>query len=761
MRKCKPISTFNVAEYRKPEIELNVAFGKDQLEAGEQVRAEAEAKYYFGSPAGDVDVQWYLYEQPTYFNLPGYQTGVIEDDWLIPSWARQGNFGRTLENGTTSTNPDGTLGLTFPDIPDSDAPRTLTLELTLQDESGFPVSARDELTVHPADFYIGLRPDQWVGQSGKAIGFDVFTADWETNASPSKALQAEFKSVRWERKNPPREAVYDIPTYKPVYTLVSSSNLSTARDGRARLSFTPEEPGTYLLDVFGGGARTQILLWVTGGQFAAWPSLINDQIKMTADQESYQPGQTAKVFIPNPFGERVKALVTVERGKVMSAEILDLNASGTTYSLDLTDEYAPNVYLAATLLGPDNQFRQGYADLEVEPVAQELQVELTAEPEINEPRGELTLHLRVTDSAGQPVDGEFSLAVIDKAVLALADPNSPDILPAYYGKQSLGISTGLSLAAYSGRYVVQPGGRGGGGGEGIVPVREEFPDTAFWNPSFITDSNGMGQVTITLPDSLTTWFIETRGLTLDTRVGQAATEVVTTKPLLIRPVTPRFLVAGDHVELAAIVHNNTGANLEATASLDATGFALDEPGEASQTVEVPANSRAQVTWWGTAVGDAEQADLVFAVSGNSGGRNLSDAAKPALGSLPVYAYVAPQTFVTAGMLIDGGERQEIISLPRTFSPTGGSLDVEMSPSLAASLLKSLEALPIPSCTCNNEAVLSYFLPNLETQRALQASGVEDPILKERLDKSLADGITALIRNQNSRRRMELDPRGVT
>jgi uncharacterized protein YfaS (alpha-2-macroglobulin family) len=260
----------------------------------------------------------------------------------------------------------------------------------------------------------------------------------------------------------------------------------------------------------------------------------------------------------------------------------------------------------------------------------------------------------------------------------------------------------------------------------VIPVREEFPDTAFWNPSFITDSNGMGQVTLTLPDSLTTWFIETRGLTLDTRVGQAQTEVVTTKPLLVRPVTPRFLVAGDHVQLAAIVHNNAGAALEATVSLDVTGFTLDDPAGASQTVEVPANGRAQVTWWGTATGDVEQAELVFAASGRSGARTLSDAAKPALGALPIYAYVTPQTFVTAGMLIDGGERQEIISLPRSFSPTGGGLDVEMSPSLAASLLNSLEALPTPSCTCNNEAVLSYFLPNLETQRALLASGIDDP-----------------------------------
>ena len=274
--------------------------------------------------------------------------------------------------------------------------------------------------------------------------------------------------------------------------------------------------------------------------------------------------------------------------------VLTLGTSGSTYSLNLTHEHAPNVYVAATLLGPDNQFRLGYVTLEVEPSAQELQVELTAEPEINEPRGEMTLQVRVTDSGGAPVQGEFSLAVVDKAVLALADPNSQDILPAFYGMQSLGIATGLSLANYTGRYVLLPGGRGGGGGEGLTCLREEFPDTAYWNPSFVTDANGTGQVTLTLPDNLTTWFIETRGLTLDTRVGQAATEVVTTKPLLIRPVTPRFLVAGDHVELAAIVHNNTAQTWKRPHPWMRPAF-IDEPGEpTSHIVEVPANGRARV-----------------------------------------------------------------------------------------------------------------------------------------------------------------------
>lgn len=748
---------FDVAEYRKPEIELEVAFEAGQAKTGEPLKAASKALYYFGAPAGDVAVEWNLYERTDWFDLPGYQTGLVEDGWLSPFWAGEGDFGLSLKSGQARTAPDGSLSLeeALKDIPASESPRTLTLEMTARDESGYPVSAHAEIYLHPADFYIGLRPDQWVGQSGVALGFEVLTADWEKQASPSRELLAEFKRVEWQRKDPPTELPYAFPTFEPVYTLAGSSALTTGLDGIARLSFTPSQAGAYLLDVSSQGslARTQALVWVGGGQNAAWPDLANDLLRLSPDQPTYQPGQTAKVFIPNPFGKRVPALVTVERGKVWKAETIMLGDTGSIYSLPLTEAEAPNVYLSATLLAPpgasplDNRFRQGYTMIKVEPLAQQLSVELTAEPEVNEPRGEMLLHLLVTDHAGEPVQGEFSLSMVDKAVLALADSNATDILSAFYGEQALGVNTGLSLAAYSGRFVFLPPGLGGGGDGGLAVVREQFPDTAYWNPTFVTDANGMGQVKLTLPDNLTTWFLEARGLTLDTRVGQAQTEVVTTKPLLVRPVTPRFLVAGDHVELAAILHNNTGNNLQATARLEGSGFTLDDPGQAEQIVNLSANSRARVTWWGVA-GGATEADLTFSVTSNHSRSVFQDAARPASGTLPIRAYVAPQSFVTAGMLADAGARQETIYLPRTFSPAGGGLEVEMAPSLAATLLNGLEALPSPSCACNSQEVLSYLLPNLETYRAFQASGMESPDLQARFDQSLRESLDALVSNQN-------------
>jgi alpha-2-macroglobulin len=147
-------------------------------------------------------------------------------------------------------------------------------------------------------------------------------------------------------------------------------------------------------------------------------------------------------------------------------------------------------------------------------------------------------------------------------------------------------------------------------------------------------------------------------------------------------------------------------------------------------------------WWGTVL-EADSANLVFsAVSGS-----LQDAARPEAGSIPILRYSFPQTFSTSGTLDGGSERLELVSLPQSFEPYGGKLDIEMSPSLGAALLNGLSALerfPYES----NEQTLSRFLPNLETYRALQTFGIQSPELQTRLERNLEQGLSRLIARQN-------------
>ncbi len=482
-----------------------------------------------------------------------------------------------------------------------------------------------------------------------------------------------------------------------------------------------------------------------------WPNLPNQRLRLVADKAAYLPGETASIFVPNPFNSASQALVTVERSTVLRYDLVQVEAGGSTLQMPLGPEDAPNVYYSVILLGQDDggqsAYRVGYLNLSVSPAERVFNVALTSQPQRAGPGDNVTFELQVSDAAGQPVQGEFSLAVVDKAALALADPNAPDIVPAFYAEQPLGVRTGMALAAYARRTDQTPGiGGGGGDGAGVQVVRENFPDTAVWMADILTDAEGRAVVSAALPDSLTTWQVLVRGVTADTRVGQAESEIVTSKDLLVRPVTPRFLVVGDHAQMAAVVQNNTAVPLQATVSLQSNGFALDDPSLVSQTVNVEAGGRARLEWWGV-VQDVPQADMVFSATAQDGGVTYQDSARPALGRLPVLRYTSPQTFRTAGILDEGGELLELVSLPRSYDASGGSLRLELSSSLAGAALTALDVLEEAPYECT-EQTLSRFLPNLETYRVMQAAGIDNPDLQARLERTLQDGLAHLQARQN-------------
>lgn len=756
---------FQVANYRKPEINLSVNFPSGQVQAGDKLSAAINARYFFDAPGGNLPLHWALYANRLDFNLPGYQVGPEDTSWLeafrMPGFGS--GLGDLISEGDANTSADGTLALDLGKASSSAEPKNYrqryTLEVTLTDESGLPVTTRSTILVHPEKFYIGARPDAWVIDAGKQIGFDIQTVDWDQKPSGNLSLRADFQKVIFVRSDPAPNDPFQMPKFTPQYTSVGSTDFSTSADGQARLAFTPPEPGTYMLDVFdpslpqGQGTRTQILLWVSGPGQAIWPNLPNSRLRVTSDRDSYQPGDTAQVFIPNPFGSDVVALLTVERSIIISHQILKIGPQGYNLVLPLTKDDAPNIILSLTMLGRDSggtpDFRQSYINLPVKPVEQELKVTLLSKPERAGPGDEVQFEIQVSDSAGNPVQGEFSLAVVDKAVLALADPNSEDILTAFYGEQPSGVRTSLTLAVYNRRLMNLPMGLGGGGGaEAPTVTRENFPDTAYWNAEIITDANGKATITMTLPDNLTTWELDTRGMTLDTRVGQAQGQVISTKDLLVRPVTPRFLVANDHVQISTVVQNNSQADMQVQVALQANGFKLDDTTQQNQAISLPAGGRARVDWWGVAQ-DGPSVDLVFSADGqDSAGNSYKDAARPALGALPVLRFVTPQTFRTSGILETSDGVQEQVSLPRSYQATSGSLDIELSPSLASAMLRALDALdsqPFES----TEQILSSFLPNLETYRTLQQFGVKDPTLQTRLDRALNESLVRLLDRQNS------------
>src|SRR4030095_14745278 len=74
--------SIQVAEYRKPEIDLSVDFASDEIQHGATTKATVNARYFFDAPAGGVNVKWVFYANSDYFYLPNFQTGLFDNAWL-------------------------------------------------------------------------------------------------------------------------------------------------------------------------------------------------------------------------------------------------------------------------------------------------------------------------------------------------------------------------------------------------------------------------------------------------------------------------------------------------------------------------------------------------------------------------------------------------------------------------------------------------------------------------------------------------------
>ncbi|MEJ2485688.1 MAG: Ig-like domain-containing protein [Anaerolineales bacterium] len=736
--------SFQVSEYRKPEIDLSVDILSPEYLAGEQVNGEVSARYFFDAPSAETEVSWSVYKEDSAFLLPGYQVGPIEPFYTNRFYGVQGYLGNFVSGGSGSTAEDGRLSVMFASTP-TERTQKYNLEVTIQDESGFPVTNRSTTTIHPAPIYLGVKAESWVAQANSEIDFDILAVDWDQQPAGVQTVTATFGEVSWKRGATDR---FGFATYTKQVNVLSQGDFQTNSDGMSRLSFTPANPGIYQLEVRSGNAVTQTFIWVGGPGTAVWPNFDNNQIELITEKDSFQPGEVAAVFIPNPFNTPSVALVTYERGEIMESQIVQVTGSGMSFPVQLTEDSAPNLYMTVTLLGrgPNDTaaFRYGMIDLPVDPKAFLLNVEVLGEPQKTAPGEPVNLKIRVTDDSGAPVQGEFSLSLVDEAVLALADPFEKKIEDAFYSQQGLGVRTGISLVANAELFLDIPGGLGGGGGGDMAPaqIRSEFEDTAYWNATVVTGADGVAQVEVQLPDNLTTWRLMARGLTKDTKVGEAVSEIITTKPLLVRPVTPRFAVVGDHLELAVVVHNNTDQDLQVGLAVQAVGVTLDDPSAALQDVNVPAMGRVRVGWWGT-VDQVEEIEVAFAAEGGG----YKDASLPSMGSIPVSAYSAPQAFATAGVLDEGGERLELVSLPHSFEPLGGSLHLEIASSLAGVALEGLDVLEEYQSE-SVEYTVSRFLPNLEVLRVIQEFNLDQPALMDSLDANIRASLDRLERTQN-------------
>ncbi|MBA3868389.1 MAG: Ig-like domain-containing protein, partial [Anaerolineae bacterium] len=756
--------TFGVAEFRLPEFQVNVNPAADAVVQGDTVKVTVNSTYFFGGAVSNAKVDYTVVANPYFFQYDG--NGYYDfEDFNYDEGASElyGGGGEQVASGSGVTDAQGNLVIDLPaTLKDNSQSQELTIEATITDESQQVVAGRTKVVVHKGQIYVGARPEEYVSNANQETAVDLIAVDWESKGIPNQPIDVEVVERRWSSVQEKDESGRTTWTWQVEEIPVTTGSATTDDNGKAVFKFKPPNGGVFKVkikshDAKGNEVIASTTLWVSSEQYVSWRQQNSNRIDLIADKKNYSVGDTAEILIASPFQGTAEALVTVERGSVLKVDHVTLTSNSLIYKIPITEDFAPNVYVSVMLVkgvdanNPVAAFRAGLVQLAVDNKQKEIQIDITPDKAQAGPGDTVNYTVKTTDFAGKPIQAEVGVGLTDLASLSIADPNSSPILSYFYGQQGLGVRTSSPLTINVDQLTQTvldtiKGGGGGGGEGGIFDIREDFVDTAYWNATVTTNVDGTATFSVKLPDNLTTWRLDARAVTSGsdglTLVGQKTFDLLSTKPLLIRPVTPRFMVVGDQVTLAAVVNNNTGKELSVDVSVQGEGLTFT--GAASQTVTIPSSGRQRVEWTAT-VNDAANVDLTFFAKGG----DFNDASKPPLGQgeqklLPVYKYEVPETVGTAGVLRENGSVTEAVTIPAGV--TQGDLAIKIDPSLAATTIDGLAYLKNFPYQCIEQTV-SRFLPNIITYRALDNLGVANAGLKADLESGVNFALQRLYAQQ--------------
>jgi uncharacterized protein YfaS (alpha-2-macroglobulin family) len=715
---------FRVEDYRKPEYQVRVSPGTARLLQGESMPVVIDARYFFGEPVANAQVKYRVYHSPHYWwdSEEGGDSGPPDTSIGYDAAQQLEQTGRLDANGKL------TINIPTEYVADAKQPRDqdYTVEAGVTDQANREITGRGRFLATRGTFRIHVEPVSYAVRVGDSAQFNVTAVDYDNHPVQT---QVQLQLVTHHYSN---GATHDIRgTASSVTTDANGRGqgaVPVQRAGSTEVEATANTPGPA-----GSGQRTVFdssYLWVMGGNEQGYGGY-SHAVQIVADKKSYAPGDTAHLSIMSPV-DSFHALVVATGYTTEFRKVLFSSGKALTFDLPITADSQPNLSVTATFIRND-QLYQAYLMVKVPPVQQQLQIDITPAAQVFQPQQTASYDVFARDWQGKPVSADFSFGVVDEAIYSLYPDSSGDMVKKLYPDRYSFASVESSLQYYfsgraglkspmlaerAGRYRPQLAQVKPGNDVAQPRVRKAFPDTAYWSPSVHTDATGHAHVTLTFPDSLTTWRTTVHAITLDSRAGSGINRVLVRKNIIVRMGTPRFLRQGDEVTIPVIVHNYLDQAKQVQLSLEIHG--LDPVSGAPQSVTVPSKGEGTVLWRVKAsqVGTARL--LAKALTNEE-----SDALEL---SFPVEPIGVPQTINTSGVVADNGQASSTISFPTNTDAAAHSLHLEISPSIAGSLFSALGYLTSYPYGCT-EQTMSSFLPNLvvaDTLKKLNLSGLASP-----------------------------------
>ena len=555
--------------------------------------------------------------------------------------------------------------------------------------------------------------------------------------------------------------------------------ITAAEPGQYRLAFK-------LTDAAGREVEGGQIITIRGQDFTG-EAFRFDDIEIIPDRREYAPGDKVSLQISTDrAGAAVLLFLRPSGGVYLPPKLITMRGKSKVVEFDVKAGDMPNFFVeAVTVHG--GKMHSAVRELFVPPTKRVLNVEVVPSADAYLPGQSANAQIKITDAKGLPFVGSTVVAVYDKALDYIAGggnvasikeffwkwrrhhhpqgetnldrieapqqpPNKPSMQP--LGVFGLTVADGERL--YFGEATVSaPGARRSmefrdampapmaaadvaegaamgeakarpeRSGESLVEptIRQEFADTALWIAALETNSDGIAEIKLDMPENLTAWKINVWGMGHGTRVGQGSAEVVTRKNLIVRLQAPRFFVEKDEVVLSANVHNYLKVDKDVRVRLELDGPTLESVNEMMTTVRIPAGGEHRVDWRVNVRREGQATIRMIAQTDEE-----SDAMQM---QFPVHVHGLLKTDSYSGVIRPDEESGSFkFTIPSARKPKQSRLEIRFTPTLAGAMLDALPYLADYPYGCT-EQTLNRFLPSVIAQRTLQQMGVDLAAIKEK------------------------------
>jgi len=586
--------TVKVETVKPNRLKINLDLGGDQITyENRAVKGKLNVKWLTGLTGSNLkaETELRLVETNTTFN--GYAQYEFDD-------AGKSFYDdpKQIFSGEVDQNGDATVNLQLPSKPNSPgALKAIFNTKVFEPGAGFSVNSK-AVTYLPYSSFVGVNlssADQGSRiERDKPQQVDLITLG--ANGQPVDRTGVEVKIYKlnwrwWWDQSDDYSTNYVSSSYAE---LIESKKINTTA-GKGKINFTIKSPnwGRFIVvarDPVSGHSSSQVFYtsWYgsSGGNAIGATSL-----EVSTDKAEYAVGEKINVTMRGSY--EGQALISIENGSsVVQNFWIKTEKEWTSFTVYVTPEMAPNVYLHASLLQPHGQTSNdlpvrlyGIASIQVYDKETRLEPTIRMANELapNEP-----VEITVTEKNGKPM--AYTLAVVDDGLLDLTNFKTPAPWDHFYSKEAIGVKTwdlyNDVIGAYGGRLERLLAIGGGEGGLDDSKKKEENrfkPVVQFMGP-FYLEGGQSKKHTFTMPQyigSVRTMVVAGLG----GAYGSAEKSTPVIKPLMVLGTLPRVVGPGELVSLPVNVFKYKENIKNATITVETSGV-LSLKGSTKQTIEL-------------------------------------------------------------------------------------------------------------------------------------------------------------------------------